>query len=1115
MDKIAWHENCVLRDDVRQDTLSLAEFAADLNAVRTGEAPNVYRLPNLFFDRTYPTDNLKSLVGDVLRRLAGRGGKPVIRVQVAYGGGKTHALIALLHLVERGTELETHPAVGEFLGFSGLSQLPQARVALLPFDKFGAIEGLSVEAPDGAHRQVKTPWGALAYQLAGDKGLEKVAEHESRYLTPAEPALVELLRAPQATGMSTLILMDETLWYMGNAVNDDPNRLGILRDFFQVLTQAVGKVDHAALVASVISHDMVLDDSIGIQCLNALENVFHRIEETKEPVSGEDVPELLRRRLFESVDTQNKRRPIVDRLTTTMQKLPLRPSQRDHSAKERLLESYPFHPDLLEVFYQKWTGLSKLQRTRGVLRTFAYALRDSEGKDSAEFVGPGSLLGSEGEFSEALRELIEACVEGNQWTPILRGELRRARHIQVERKRLTQHREIEQAVLATFLHSQPAGQKADESDLYALLAHSAIDSLSVEDGLEKWREISWFLKENDRSWSLGITSNLTKMHVEARSRLNADDINHELIRRIKEARLGQARDGVAEHTLPNSPNDIIDNPKLHFVIVPPDYTATPGEDVSASLKAFFERTYGNHIILLAPDTSRLSGLRNSIRNILAWQSIENGDELNTPSESQKALLLKRKRDDEHGISDSVKSAYSVLVGLDDDGQIKAQQLPPGTQPAFERVKALLEEDERLLTTTLDPDLLKPDSYLELWSDDDASKPVQGLYGMFASLPRLPKFLSKEVFHETLRRGVVEGKIVLRDVRGDGSQQTYWRESPSDDDLEKKRLEIVPVEYAELHNLSAELLRHGELPALWQDDTISITVSSIREFFGREHVPKLASDQVLFEAVKSAVQTGLLMARRHSKAYYKEEVPDSEIEDDLELLAPPERIRGSEITQHTLREPWEGNTSSVAKVMASLAKLRGCPIPWVLIVDAVNDGLAKNLFEITETSPAQPWVADDADKIGLRVPRTPLTIRPVDLVGDDAIPAWGESNQSTLALIKETLESTVGVSIPDDVFRIAAQQAINSGIIVSDDPLTNELYQIRVRKPSWARHAEAHLTESEIQDLRQTVIDLADIAPELDFRFRIAITAEGETPSKEVLNQINEAFRNVTDKLTFD
>ena len=161
------------------------------------------------------------------------------------------------------------------------------------------------------------------------------------------------------------------------------------------------------------------------------------------------------------------------------------------------------------------------------LADICHRAKDAEGKDPSEFVGPMTLMGAGDELSEAVRELIETCDEGNQWTPILSGELDRARSIQTERSQLRRNREIEQAVLATFLHSQPAGQKADENDLYALLVHSEIDPISVEDGLEKWREISWFLKENDTSWSLGIASNLTKMHVEATRRLNADDINHE------------------------------------------------------------------------------------------------------------------------------------------------------------------------------------------------------------------------------------------------------------------------------------------------------------------------------------------------------------------------------------------------------------------------------------------------------------------------------------------------------------------------------------------------------------------------------------------------------------
>ena len=1113
MDKIAWHEYCVLRDDVRQDTFTLAEFAADLYGVRTGDAPNVYRLPNLFFSRTYPTYNLKTLVRDVFQRLSGRGGKPVIDVQVTYGGGKTHALIALLHLAERGAELKNHSTVKEFMGFRGVDPLPQARVALLPFDKFDVKAGLSVYRPDGKQRQVKTPWGALAYQLAGDEGLAKVAAHEADYITPAEPLLVDLLKAPQTEGLSTLILIDETLLYARNAVNDDPKRLGILQDFFQMLTQAASRVDRAAIVASLITSDVMLDDPTGVQVLNAIGGVFRRIGETVEPVSREDISELLRRRLFESVPPEATRRAVVDSLTGAMQKLPLRDSQKGQDAYDRLLKSYPFHPDLLDVFYQKWTQLDKFQRTRGVLRMFATALRASDGKDPSPFVGPNTLLGPDGEISEAVGELIETCDEDDKWPQILTGELQKAREVQGNFPML-KHREIEGAVLSTFLHSQPAGQKADLTDLYPLLARPDIDTISVEEGLSKWREISWFLKEDESIWALGITPNLTSMHARAMGRLTEDRINDHLVQRIRNTRLDENTADVRVHALPNSPADIPDNPDLHFVIVGPEYAAVPGEDVSASLKAFFDRTYRNNVIILAPENSRLIGMRHRIRKILGWEGIESGDEVNLLGGPQKALLLQRKRDDEAGITDSIKSTYSVLIEVDEAGEIKARLLPPGPESPFERVKTFLVEAERLLTTSLDPYLLTPDSFFELWGEEETSKPIQRLYGMFASLPRLPRLLGRRVFVETLQRGVTEGRIVLRSVRPDRSQYTYWRESLPEADFSNRDLEIVPIEHAELHNLRPELLRPEGLPELWQDDGASITAGTIRKFFGEDDVPKLASDEILFGAIRGAVEAGMLMARHQNSTYFKEAIPDAELSDDLELLAPLQPISGSELSPKALPEAWEGEISSVSKVMDALATRKGSPIPWRLVVDAVNDGLSNNPFEITKGSPAWPCSADDADKIGLQISQTPVTIQPEDLIGSNVTLAW-ESGQSTLGLIKEMLEKKKGVPIHDDVFRNAVEQAKKRRIIILETPLADDFYQVRVRQPSWAAYAESPLTETEIQDLAEMIGDLFEIAPELDFKFQISITAEGESPSKEVLEQINEALRRVADQLKFN
>ena len=144
-----WNQICTLRQDVHKGELSLAEFAADLNDVRTGNAPVIYSDANMFFDRTYPTFRMKELTRDVLKRLTGQGGKPVLRLQVAYGGGKTHTLITLLHLAERGNALNAHRTVREFLAFAGLTNAPAARVALLPCDKLDVNEGMEVYGPDG------------------------------------------------------------------------------------------------------------------------------------------------------------------------------------------------------------------------------------------------------------------------------------------------------------------------------------------------------------------------------------------------------------------------------------------------------------------------------------------------------------------------------------------------------------------------------------------------------------------------------------------------------------------------------------------------------------------------------------------------------------------------------------------------------------------------------------------------------------------------------------------------------------------------------------------------------------------------------------------------------
>ena len=136
-----WHHVVQLRDDLRTGELSLAVFAADLyDVVMQKGKRSVYEDPTEFFTLTYPTYNLRELVKDVSLRLARQSDKAYRTLSVNYGGGKTHTLITLKHLVEDPAALPKLPAIEEFEAHIG-QKPPSARCAALCFDKIDLEKG--------------------------------------------------------------------------------------------------------------------------------------------------------------------------------------------------------------------------------------------------------------------------------------------------------------------------------------------------------------------------------------------------------------------------------------------------------------------------------------------------------------------------------------------------------------------------------------------------------------------------------------------------------------------------------------------------------------------------------------------------------------------------------------------------------------------------------------------------------------------------------------------------------------------------------------------------------------------------------------------------------------
>jgi predicted AAA+ superfamily ATPase len=93
-----WREIIHPHDDVLDGKFDESEFAADLTKVVRGIAKPEYLDPERFFERTVVTEGMSLLLQSVVKRLGGKGGDPVVQLQTAFGGGKTHTMMAVMHV---------------------------------------------------------------------------------------------------------------------------------------------------------------------------------------------------------------------------------------------------------------------------------------------------------------------------------------------------------------------------------------------------------------------------------------------------------------------------------------------------------------------------------------------------------------------------------------------------------------------------------------------------------------------------------------------------------------------------------------------------------------------------------------------------------------------------------------------------------------------------------------------------------------------------------------------------------------------------------------------------------------------------------------------------------
>ena len=1089
-----WHEVVQLRDDLKSGELSLAVFAADLYDVvmQKGQRP-VYEQPGEFFALTYPTYNLRELVKDVARRLAGQSDKAYRNLSVNYGGGKTHTLIALRHLVHDPDGLPDLPAVREFEAHIGFTP-PKARVAALCFDKIDLEKGVETAGPDGTVRMLRYPWSILAFQLAGADGLRILhadGADAERETPPAEPLVADLLSRPQRDGLATLVLVDEVLMYLRAQVETVPALRGRLVGFFQYLAQAVVKVDRCAMVASLLASDPKKHDDLGNELLRDLSDVFSRqMEESASPVGKEDVAEVLRRRFFKPASIQDPRafRPHVTAAVGSLATLDAQIRKAQGNTEERYLASYPFHPDLTEIFYARWTQLDGFQRTRGILRTFAIALRDAEKWDTNPLVGPNVFLSAPGksDLAEAAGELAAlASVDAGtgkhqEWRPILEGELDKARTIQSEATGLS-HREMEQAVIAVFLSSQPIGHKALTQELLVLLGAANPDKIELEKALRRWTDLSWFLDEAEvatsattdlpRAWRLGNRPNLRQMHHDAcHNRVPSALVEAQVvsaIEKLKPLTAGASAAGARVHTLPERPRDVADDGDFHYAVLGPQAASESGRPSSAAKRFINEttaadrpRVHRNAVVLAVPSRDGLDAARTRVREYLGWEEVR-GQLKDQPIDPLREQMLAHETETaKQRIPEALRQAYCLVVTVNENNDVHAFKVVVDDAPLFTTIKA--DPRARIQETAISSEAMLPGGPYDLWREGEPSRRVKDLVGAFAQFPKLPKMLRHREILDTVAQGVRQGIWVARAERPDRTAKTFWRSAIDESGLKDAGLEVWLPEAATLSELAPGLLAYPELPGLWSAGEIS--VQDVYDYFAGGHtvtVPKEGYEETLTiprceparveAAISQAVEQGRVWLTNGPASILKEPVPAGVLSAAATLRRPPERIDVAELMADSLPDAWKDGKTSALAILTALSTQRGITLPWGTIRTAIEDGVRARWIELAG-DPAS-W--------------------PCDVAGAQHA-----------------------------VFQVPTREGIREGKGSPYKP-----------KPAGQLSAEAVLEAHGIQDLADQIPALTKAAVGSTLRFNVRIEFEGEAnPDMEVVETINGLLSEISEEL---
>ncbi|MEX1663531.1 DUF499 domain-containing protein [Thioclava sp. 15-R06ZXC-3] len=669
-----WREVVEPHQDVATGEFQQAEFAADLAKVHNGSAPSEYRDPAEFFSRTYLTEGLSNLLIGAAKRLSGAGGDPVVELQTNFGGGKTHSMLALYHMVG-GTPVEDLPGLDQLLSKNKLTVPKKINRAVLVGTSRGPQDVISLEGG----REIRTTWGELAWQLGGADAFDMIAKQDASGIAPGS----DLLEAIFKKCAPCLILIDEWVAYLRQIYKVEGLPSGSFDanlTFVQALTEAVKASPGTLLVASLPASQIEVGGEGGQEALARLKQTFSRVESSWRPASQEESYEIVRRRLFKEIPgdkfhhRDNTLKQFAKLYRENTNDFPQGCADEDY--RRKLEKAYPIHPELFDQLYTSWGSLEKFQRTRGVLRLMAQVIHELwMGNDPSVMIMPGSVAISTARVEPELLHYLDAS-----WQSIIAGDVDGVSStpykIDQSAPNLNRYSATRRIARSIFMGTAPThGQEnkgLDDKQINLGVVQPGERPAIFGDALRRLTNQAKFMHSDLGRYWYSMSASLNRIAADRAGQLEEAlvlmEIDKALVGYING--LGDRGHFDAVQVAPGGSSDVPDEPggvRAVILGVAHPHTGREGSEALAEAKEILmqrgstPRVYRNMLVFLAAEQRQLDNLKAAMRSALAWAEIvRETDRLNL-TQSDSALAKAKLTEGNETLKTRLKEAWCYLL----------------------------------------------------------------------------------------------------------------------------------------------------------------------------------------------------------------------------------------------------------------------------------------------------------------------------------------------------------------------------------------------------------------------------------------------------------------------